>query len=110
MRRGQKGQARRLVTPLHPFLRATRYGAMAITSYLYDAKGRDQQVELSAETLKSIGKQRLLWIDVDSRDPAELEQVASQLKLDPRSLRELMRPDDSRLENFGHYIQIAVET
>ena len=47
---------------------------MPINSYLYDAKGRDQQVDLSADTLKQIGKQRLLWIDVDTRDPAELKR------------------------------------
>ena len=53
---------------------------MAVSSYLYDAKGRDQKVELSAKTLKQIGKERLLWIDVDSRDPAELKAVAEAIE------------------------------
>ena len=83
---------------------------MAVTSYLYDAKGRDQKVDLSAETLKSIGKQRLLWIDVDERDAADLEQVARELGLEPVSLQRLMKPDGARLENFENYIQLVVET
>lgn len=87
-----------------------RYAGMAITTYLYDAKGRDKKVELAARTLRSIGKQRLLWVDVDSRDLKDLKSVARELKLDPRSLRNLVKPDGSRLENFGDYIQLAVET
>ena len=83
---------------------------MAISSYLYDADGRDQRVELSPEILKIVGEQRLLWIDVIGRDSAELKHVARTLELDPASLRNLLRPHSSRLENFGPYIQLAVET
>src|SRR5215210_965943 len=83
---------------------------MPINSYLYDAKGRDQQVDLSAETLKQIGKQRLLWIDVDSRDPAELKQVAEAIGLGDDCLVNLIEPDGSRLHNYGSLIQLAVET
>ena len=83
---------------------------MPVTSYLYDAKGRDQKVELSAETLKQIGKQRLLWIDVDSRDPAELKQVADAIGLGDECLVNLIEPNGARLRSFGSIIQLAVET
>jgi Mg2+ and Co2+ transporter CorA len=83
---------------------------MSITSYLYDAKGHDQQVELSAETLKQIGEERLLWIDVSSRDRAELELVADAIGLGEDILRDLTRPGGARLHNYGTYIQLAVET
>ncbi|MBA3525945.1 MAG: magnesium transporter CorA family protein [Sphingomonas sp.] len=83
---------------------------MPISSYLYDAEGRDQQVELSVETLSSLGDQRLLWIDIVGRDPAELRQVAQALALDPASLRNLLNAGSTRLDNFGKYIQLAVET
>ena len=83
---------------------------MAISSYLYDAEGRDHQVELSPETLKSLGDQRLLWIDVFGREPAELKEVARTLGLDRASLRNLLKADSTRLETFGSYIQLAVET
>lgn len=83
---------------------------MAINSYLYDAEGRDHQVELSAETLSSLGDQRLLWIDVLGRDPSELNCVARTLGFEQASLRNLVGPGSARLENFGSYIQLAVET
>lgn len=83
---------------------------MAIDSYLYDAEGRDHKVELSGETLDGLGEQRLLWIDVTGRIPAELKQVAETLELDPASLRVLEKPRHKRLENFGPYVQLAVET
>jgi magnesium transporter len=83
---------------------------MPINSYLYDANGRDQKVELSAETLQQIGEQRLLWIDADSRDPAELKQVADAIGLGDDCLVNLVEPDGARLHNYGSLIQLAVET
>jgi Mg2+ and Co2+ transporter CorA len=83
---------------------------MAISSYLYDAKGRDQKVELSPEALKQIGDDQLLWIDVDSRDPEELEQVAAAVGLSDDGLANLIKPTGARLQNFGSHIQLAVET
>lgn len=83
---------------------------MPINSYLYDAKGRDQKVDLSPQTLKQVGKQRLLWIDVDTREPAELKQVADVIGLGDDCLLSLTRPDGVRLHNYGSVIQLAVET
>ncbi|MBA2467216.1 MAG: hypothetical protein H0V46_06400 [Sphingomonas sp.] len=83
---------------------------MAISSYLYDAKGRDQKVALTAQTLKQVGKEKLLWIDVDTRDPAELEKIAQAIGLGDDSLGNLIEPAGSRLKNFGNCIQLAVET
>lgn len=93
-----------------PLRGIARHHAMAITSYLYDAQGEDQKVELSAETLRSIGQQRLLWIDVDARDSNELNHVAGELGLAENSLRTLVKLDGAPLENYGNYIQLSVET
>lgn len=93
-----------------PLRGIARHHAMAITSYLFDAQGEDQKVELSAETLRSIGQQRLLWIDVDARDSDELNHVAGELGLAENSLRTLVKPDGAPLENYGTYIQLSVET
>lgn len=83
---------------------------MAVKTYLYDAIGSDQEVELSAETLKSIGPQRLLWIDADARKDSDIKDVAKVLGLDPASLRTLTGSIPAPLENYGTYIQLAVET
>jgi magnesium transporter len=83
---------------------------MSVISYLYDAKGRDQKVKLTAQALKQIGKERLLWIDVDTRDPGELKKVAKCIGLSEDSVAVLVEPDGARLRNYGNYIQLAVET
>jgi Mg2+ and Co2+ transporter CorA len=83
---------------------------MAISSFLYDAEGRDQKVELSAKTLEQIGKQRLLWIDLDSRKAEDLKQVAQAIGLGDPALANLIDPTGARLQNFGSHIQVAVET
>jgi magnesium transporter len=83
---------------------------MSISAYLYDAKGRDQQVKLTAQTLKQIGKQRLLWIDADSRDPAELKKVAKCIGLNNETLDDLIKSSGGRLHNYGNHIHLAVET
>lgn len=83
---------------------------MTVRAYLYDAEGRDREVELEPGTLGSLGPQRLLWIDADERDSAELKQLAKTLELDPASLRSLLKPHSARVENYGTYTQFAVDT
>ena len=83
---------------------------MPVNTYLYDAEGRDHKVDLSAETLKSLGEQRLLWVDVIGRDQSELEQVTQVLGLDKESLEILLAASSTRLQNFGAFMQLAVET
>jgi magnesium transporter len=83
---------------------------VTISAYLYDAEGRDREVELNEETLRALGEGRLLWIDLNGRNREELGQAARELKLDPASLRNLMKGENSQLENYGAYTQFAVET
>ena len=83
---------------------------MTISSYLYDAEGADQQVDLSAETIVTLGERNLLWIDVTGRDEGELNRVAETLKLDPDSLATLRDARHGQLESFGPYVQLAIET
>jgi Mg2+ and Co2+ transporter CorA len=84
---------------------------MAVTAYLYDSEGHDRQVELSPETLGSIAKRHLLWIDVDSRDATELRWVADQLGIEHGSLNALLgRAETAGVENYGAYSQFGVTT
>ena len=81
---------------------------MAIRAYLYDAEGRDQEVELTAELLQAIEQRHLLWIDVDESEPKALKELAQLLELDPQSLRSLAHTHGSRVHNHGHYTRFAV--
>ena len=83
---------------------------MAVKAYLYDAKGRDREVALEAEAIKTCSKHRLLWIDVDSRDAADIRAVAGKLGIETSNIGALLKPASARLENFGAYTQFGVDT
>ena len=83
---------------------------MAVRVYLYDAEGRDREVELTADLLQSLSDQRLLWIDADDRDLAKLKELARQLGIEPAALHALSRRGTARVENFGAYTHFSVDT
>lgn len=65
---------------------------MTIRAVLYDAKGQDREVDLADDAVK-VDKDRLLWIDIDGREPAELARAGSAIGLDGKGLRRLGRVD-----------------
>jgi magnesium transporter len=81
---------------------------MPVHAYLYDAEGRDQEVDLTAELLKSIQPQQLLWVDADAQDGEKLDGLGRLLELDPASLKRFREPEFTRVENYGPYMQFAV--
>ena len=67
---------------------------MTIRANLYHATGDDREVDLQAEKTIRIDKDRLLWIDLDDRDIADLAAAASAVGLEPEGLRRLSREDE----------------
>jgi Mg2+ and Co2+ transporter CorA len=65
---------------------------MATRAILYDADGRDSEVELDERTLEGVGDRQLLWIDVDSRDEADIRALTGALDLPPEVSDDLRRP------------------
>jgi Mg2+ and Co2+ transporter CorA len=47
----------------------------SLRATLYDANGRDRQVELSPGTMQGLGEDQLLWVDVDGRDAHAIERL-----------------------------------
>lgn len=79
--------------------------------YLYDAEGRDREIDAEPNALPQLDENSLLWIDLIGRDIGELEAIGAMLELDASSLRELASGDDRRnLDNYGTYYQFAVNT
>ncbi len=66
---------------------------MTIRAILYDAKGDDREVDLGAGEAVRFDKDRLLWIDVDDRDPASLAAAAAAVGLEAEGLQRLSRED-----------------
>ncbi|HEY0647342.1 magnesium transporter CorA family protein [Phenylobacterium sp.] len=76
--------------------------------YLYDAAGRDREVEVTPEALEQLHDRAILWIDIPGRDAAEIERVGALLQLDAVSVTALADPGASlRLDNYGVYLQFA---
>jgi Mg2+ and Co2+ transporter CorA len=44
------------------------YPLSSLTAWLFDADGKDRPVELTEEVVRSLGDERLLWVDVDDRE------------------------------------------
>jgi Mg2+ and Co2+ transporter CorA len=67
---------------------------LTIRAVLYHATGDDREVDLLTEKSIRIDKDRLLWIDLDDRDVADLAAAAAAVGLEPEGLRRLSRADD----------------
>lgn len=78
-------------------------------AYLYDARGRDREVDLADVAIRRLGRQNLLWIDVDRSKGDSMDALSARLGLDPTSVarlkREHVRP---RLDNYGRYFQFTL--
>ena len=66
---------------------------MTLRAVLYDAKGDDREIDLALDHRLKVGNDRLLWIDLDERDVADLGLAAAAVGLEPEGLRRLSRED-----------------
>lgn len=68
---------------------------MTLRAVLYDAKGDDREVDLDREKTPKVDRDRLLWIDVDNRDIADLAKAAAAVGLESEGLRRLASEDQT---------------
>jgi magnesium transporter len=66
---------------------------LTVRAILYQAKGEDREVDLHAGEPVRLDRDRLLWIDLDDRDVADLAAAARAVGLEPEALRRLSRED-----------------
>jgi Mg2+ and Co2+ transporter CorA len=80
-----------------------------IQAYLYDAKGKDREVDLStSRELPTPQSHQLLWVEVVGRDGAELDRVAGLLRVDQAAMSELLSPTNGQgPEDFDNYFRFA---
>jgi Mg2+ and Co2+ transporter CorA len=69
----------------------TPLSAPRVTAHLFDADGRDHDVELEPTTTGSLGDRQLLWVDIDREEGADLADVGRSLGLDAEELARLQR-------------------
>jgi magnesium transporter len=82
---------------------------MSVHTLLFDAEGRDKEVELKESLVKGLGENQLLWVDVRNAEEAEIQKVGEIFGLDPACVRDLIevhhRPE---LRNYGEYFHLQV--
>jgi Mg2+ and Co2+ transporter CorA len=84
---------------------------MPIKAFLYDATGTDREVKLDAELVNSLHDRQLLWVDVGQFTEAEIRSIGALFSLSRESVSALLRPGRRpRLDNYGAYFQLNVET
>ncbi len=84
---------------------------MTIRAFLYDATGIDREVTLEAKPINDLHDRQMLWIDMFDFDEAELHQVSTALALTRESVYALLHPGRRpRLDNYGDYFQLNVDT
>jgi magnesium transporter len=87
---------------------------MQISAYLYDASGADEKVELTEEVCEQLSNEKMLWVDVSSRDRETIQKVGSILKLKNLPLSQLMSVSEraklEKYENFYRFFIISVDT
>jgi magnesium transporter len=67
---------------------------MGIRSRLYDARGDDKEVELSASVVRKLTDETLLWVDVETLEPAGLELLEAAFHFPAPITSALASPDD----------------
>jgi magnesium transporter len=66
---------------------------LTIRAVRYDAKGDDLEVDLADGKAVDVDQNRLLWVDILGRDPADLRQAATAIGLEVEALQRLSKED-----------------
>jgi magnesium transporter len=83
--------------------------ASGVQAYLYDADGRDREVDLETVAVGKLRPDDLLWIDVPNRDESNLRRVATLLGVDA-AIWTASQPGRAQLENYREYFRFTVDT
>jgi magnesium transporter len=81
-----------------------------VRARLYDADGRDREIELEPGMAARVGAKQLLWIDVQGRGPSDLDAIGSAVGLDARSLDRLAKPPErADLTLYPEHIHLVLQ-
>ena len=88
--------------------RSPRSLPLTLRSLLFDRHREERAVELDRDVIKSLGRDRLLWVDVVDPSPEELDEVAAALDL-PEELRsDRGRTTEAALQRHQGWIRLPM--
>lgn len=86
---------------------------MKIKAYLYDASGKNEEVEFGEEVCRRLNDKQLLWVVVLERNKETIEHVNSIVGFDDapidRLVNEFERPNLDKYENFYRFFINSVD-
>jgi magnesium transporter len=86
---------------------------MDVYSYLYDARGNDEEIELEKIDYAKIRRDQLLWVNILKRDEAVIRQVTGHLGIKNVPIKSIMkltqRPTLERYDDFYRFFIDSVE-
>ena len=84
-----------------------------VRAHLYDSGGRDGDVDFGPDLSVDLGKDQLLWVELEGRDPEKLAMVAKvlglELSLSGRLLKATGKPGLIQYPDHFHLILEALE-
>ena len=82
---------------------------MKLRSTLYDASGKDREVELSHEVVSKLDPQQLLWIDLDGRETEAIERLGNTLDLPEDAVKHLLEaPGSAQLLRYPELVHLRL--
>jgi magnesium transporter len=84
-----------------------RARSLTVRSLLFDRAREERTVELEPKVVGSLGRDRLLWVEVADPTPAELEEVAEALDV-PAELRPIGHGTRPGLQRHQGWIRLPV--
>jgi magnesium transporter len=82
-----------------------------IVAYLYDASGKDEEVQPEDVDIRKLKEKQLLWLNVKTRDEATLRRLADAVELQNIPIEAVMRTDQRpRIENYNHFFRFSISS
>ena len=83
---------------------------MAVRALLYDAHGRDQEVEVTTDVVGSLRDDQLLWIDIEDQSEKGVPFFGDILEIAPQVIARINDPDrPPYLDNYPTCFAFAVD-
>ena len=86
---------------------------MKILTYLYDADGSEEEIDLEENILDKLNDKQLLWVNILERDEEIIEHVTQTLHLEKVPMKGILRiserPKIFKFKEFYHFFIISVE-
>ena len=81
--------------------------------YLYDAKGKDEELKIEEVNLQKLNDRQLLWIDIGERDRQMIEQIVGRLGIEDVPIHSIIkdssRPKVDKFEDFFRFFIVSVQ-